>query len=112
MRGENTNDWDVFEQRINEQMHIIIRGSRYETTNDMLFEIGYPFLENVRRERIDAVFGHALDDGEHVNKRHQPIDRRDLNHQPIAQRHLNHVPDSRFVNLLNAPNYANILTPL
>ena len=58
--GENDGDWGEFEQRINEQIHIIIKGSRYVTANDMLIDIDYPFLKEVpERPRIVAKFGHA-----------------------------------------------------
>ena len=106
--GENTGDWDTFEQRINEQIHIIIKGSRYVTANHMLIDIDYPFLKKVpERSRIVAIFGHALVDGEHVNERHEGITPGNLEHQPV----LHQIPfDNRFVNLRNAPNFGTILT--
>ena len=54
--NENTSDWGEFEQRINDHIHININGNRYETTNDMRYQIDYPFLnsltEDVRRGRM------------------------------------------------------------
>ena len=102
--GENTIDWDVFKQRINEQIHIIIKGSRYVTANDMLIEIDYSFLKKVpERSRIVAIFGHALVHGEHVNEHHDVITRGNLEHQPRD------FFKGNFVNLLNE---VNILTRL
>ena len=102
--GENTIDWDVFAQRINQQIHIIIKGSRYVTTSEMLIDVGYPFLNELpERPRIVAIFGHALVDGEHVNEHHDIITRRNLEHQPRF------IAVGNFVNLLNE---VNILTRL
>ena len=108
--GENDGDWGEFEQRINEQIHIIIKGSRYVTANDMLIDIDYPFLKEVpERSRIVALFGIARNKGEQVNEQHEGITPGNLEHQPV----LHQIPfDNRFVNLRNAPNFGNILAPL
>ena len=99
---ENDSDWGKFEQRINYHIHININGSRYKTTEDMLYQIDYPFLNNltedVRRGRIFVV--DEAEDRKKITEIQKEVEYKQI---PIQC-------ENMFVDLLNDPNHRDILT--